>query len=229
MLTTAATTLSAEAETHFIPTSARLSLVFLLNPDTLAEVVIKRYLLGNEMKRHTLSTALCMTLLAVSCARPPDYHVRRALDGVLAPEASRSKTIDVLSALEHNADIVPILNALGTNNFTTFFLSLQQDSPLIITDAFECMIPKIDIQGFGQYLGTHATAVAVADINDLTHTSYPDGTGEGTFSVDMEWGFRATFLFRTHAVGRNVRVTKLSVKRKTSTDVDDGLVIAQKE
>ena len=181
------------------------------------------------MKKQIILLASCAALLVAGCSRPADFHLKRALHTVLAPEASRSRTIDVLSELAHNADIVPVLTALGTNNFTTFFLSLQQDSPLVITDEFECNIPKTDIPRFGEYLRDHATAIAVADINDLTYTTSPDGTGEGSFSVDMEWAFKATFLFRTRGAGRNMRVTELAVKRKNSTDVDDGLVIAQTE
>jgi hypothetical protein len=170
--------------------------------------------------------SICVALSFSACSPPArDAQLLGSLHDALAPEASRSETIDILAALAHSADIVPVIDALGTNNFTTFFLSLQKDSPLLLTDEYECTIPKTDIPIFGKYVGTHATAIAVHDIDCLAHDSSPDGTGCGSFSVDMSWGFTATFLFTTRKQGHKIEVTRLAIKRKDSPDIDDGFIV----
>ena len=71
------------------------------------------------------------------------------------------------------------------------------------------------------------TMVSIDDIDNLMFQSYTNGTGSGSFSVEMSYGLSATFLFTTQGSNDNLRVTQLAVKHKLSSDIKDGHLIAR--
>lgn len=156
-----------------------------------------------------------------------DVHVTNALQAALAPECTQAEARTALGALGSNTADATALKKLGTNNFTMFLLSLRPDSPLCKPDKYEWAFDNEKFPQLAKYLGEHATAIAASDVKYLHWVEHPKTHITGSFSVQTVYGLRAAFVFQAEVTDGKVRVTRLAVKKRGSSEPNDAFVVVK--
>jgi hypothetical protein len=153
--------------------------------------------------------------------------VNSAIDKVLRPRGDVDTTRKALKAALAGASPTLLRAALGDGNLTTFLLTLTKYSPLMKTEDFMWDY-KPNIQLMGKKMNADMSIATVADIQELHWQPAPKNSVLGIFSLDMDYGLKATFYFKAQAVNGELTVTRLVVARKGSSDISMGCPVVQR-
>lgn len=179
--------------------------------------------------RFTLKISLLLFTAAIllflsGCHFTHQVKIKSSIGAALSPECDKATAREALDVIGKAIPDLGLLQyRIGKFNFTSFLLSLTEDSPLDGGE-YEWNL-EFNIASLSEYLHRHLTAVALKDISNLEWESVQADVVEGEFRVSTPYGLNTSFLFVAKKLHRRYLVTKLVIKKKNSSKVDDGYVV----